>query len=126
MPSGIETWSGLTGAKTLSITDRLTRVIELVYFPLTTATYNEVPAGFNGSRVNNILNNGTPFFFFLPGSSPQGFYDAYPSPVPVVNFSGNTVSWTWSVQNINAWKSSSISFGEGDTLGDIYLAYGAY
>lgn len=126
MGSGLQAWHSSTGAKTLDVTDRLTRVLGYKYFPWTSRSYDTIPSGYNGSTTHSLLTNGSPFYFFAPGSIAQRFYDGWPPPVPQVSFSGDRISWTWDVGALNAWQSSSGSFGGGSNVGDLYLYFGVY
>lgn len=126
MPAGIQAWHSVTGVQTLDAVDRLTRILGTVYFPaISPPDYNTIPAGYNGSTTHPLLHNGTPFFVFLPGDTPQTIYGALGLPVPGVTFSGNTVQWAWDQQTINAWSLSAKKSND-NVIGDFYLAYGVY
>ena len=80
MAIGLEVWAP-DGTKTLSISDRVNILIDVlaVTGPVTV--------------TNDVLTQGTPYFLYLPAS-----YDGNPHPISV-SFSGNTMTITGSSIN---------------------------
>jgi hypothetical protein len=74
------------GNELLTVTDRITR--------LTGSTYL---SGANGSTSINGVDNGTPFYFFLPDSAanPVGAQGFNFGVLPTFTLSGNTLSWAY-------------------------------
>lgn len=93
VPQGLQIWDA-NGSPVLDTTDRIARVLGQVSF-----------SG-GGSRVDNRLTSGQPFFFAQFHNPPTSWDEAYP--VVTVTFSGNRMTWT--VNQYDASSSSGVIF----------------
>jgi hypothetical protein len=96
MSYGLEVFD-VSGNTTLSVTDRLTRVI------------GEVITGkSNGSVTNSEFLNGTPFYVFVERMGLEEFSVRY---WPQVTVSGSTMSWSFLGGNSNTRVSVRLLYG---------------